>query len=51
MKKIETKNPGKVVIIPQPPQNPTQKSETAAPEEVKPESDKKEVAKAEEPEQ
>ena len=51
MKKIQKENPGKVVIIPQPPQNPEKKSETAAPEEVKPVSDKKEEAKAEEPEQ
>ena len=49
MKKIQKENPGKVVIIPQPPQNPNQKSETAAPEEEKTESDKKEETKAEEP--
>lgn len=50
MKKIEPKNPSKVIIVPHP-QTPVQKSETAGPEEVKTESDKKEEAKEEAPEQ
>lgn len=50
MKKIETKDPSKVVIVPKPPQNPTQKSETVDPEktETAPEEEKPEEKKAEE---
>ena len=50
MKKIETKDPSKVVIVPKPPQNPTQKSETVEPEKTQTESDKEE-AREEAPEQ
>ena len=50
MKPIEPKNPSKVIIVPHP-QNPTQKSETVNPEEVKTESDQKEEAQEETPEQ
>lgn len=49
MKPIEKKDQGKVVIIPNPPQNPTQKSETAD-QEAKTGSDKEE-AKEETPEE
>lgn len=41
MKPIEKKDQGKVVIIPNPPQNPTQKSETA--DQEKTGSDKEEA--------
>lgn len=54
MEPVQPKNPSKVIIVPRPPVSdgkPTQKSETVETEEVLTESDKKEEAKAEEPEQ
>ena len=46
MKKIETKDPSKVVIVPKPPQNPTQKSETVEPEKTQTESEEEKPAEA-----